>query len=34
VLKHLPGRTAGVRSVIVLFGVVNDVKSEVIDLPE
>ncbi|MGH4007051.1 MAG: hypothetical protein ACRDTH_02595 [Pseudonocardiaceae bacterium] len=33
VRKHLPGRAAGVRSVIVLFGVVNDVKSEVIDLP-
>lgn len=34
VRKHLPGRAAGVRSVIVLFGVVNNVKSEVIDLPE
>lgn len=34
VRKHLPGRAAGVHSVIVLFGVVNDVKSEVIDLPE
>jgi hypothetical protein len=34
VRKHLPGRAAGVRSVIVLCGVVNDVKSAVIDLPE
>jgi len=34
VRKHLPDHGAGVRSVIILFGVVNDVKSEVIDLPE
>jgi outer membrane protein OmpA-like peptidoglycan-associated protein len=34
VRKHLPDRAAGVRSVIVLFGVINDVTSEVIDLPE
>jgi len=34
VRKHLPDQAAGVRYVIVLFGVVNDVKSEVIDLPE
>ena len=34
VRKHLPDRAAGVRTVIVLFGVVNNVKSEVIDLPE
>jgi outer membrane protein OmpA-like peptidoglycan-associated protein len=34
VRKHLPDRAAGVRYVIVLFGVINDVESEVIDLPE
>jgi outer membrane protein OmpA-like peptidoglycan-associated protein len=34
VRKHLPRRAAGVRHVIILFGVVNDVKSEVIDLPD
>jgi hypothetical protein len=33
VRKHLPDRAAGVRSAIVLFGVVNNVESEVIDLP-
>jgi len=34
VRERLPERAAGVRSVVVLFGVVNNVKSEVIDLPE
>src|SRR5262249_33736236 len=34
VRKHLPEHAAGVRHVIILFGVVNNVKSEVIDLPE
>lgn len=34
VRKHLPDRAEGVRYVIVFFGVVNNVKTEVIDLPE
>ena len=34
VRKHLPNHATGVTHVIVLFGVVNNVKSEVIDLPE
>jgi hypothetical protein len=34
VRKHLLERAAGVRSVIVLFGVINNVTPEVIDLPE
>lgn len=34
VRKHLPSRAAGVQSVLVLFGVINNVKSEVIDLTQ